>query len=359
MSYYTDEFGGGDGGAVLDYQLFTYSQLYTVPYDGSLDLLVLAACGSGALGMHYVTGPGAGEIGISRSLPVYKGDVLTITVGLGGNPVEYDYAIQSGAGGVAGNAGSDTAISSSRGWSITVKGGDGGKVGPKGAHLVGALGGRGGSGAQIHIPGGDGGSVLTTAMQNLATGGGAPNFRNVQASLVRGGDITAAALSNTACSGGAGAGGNGGDITASAASATCGGGYGSPATANVLNSGGANALGKREAASPVLLIPSLAAWGVDIFGGGAQGQSANAGPGGGSAGTVAGVGGGLSDPSANLHSFGGAGAGTASAVSSNLVGKDAPIGSTSSSMCTYVGPGYRVTGGRGGQGCAVVILRKG
>ena len=354
---YSEAFGGGDGGAILDYALINTSQLYTVPYDGLLDLLALAGAGSGALGRDYVTGPGAGEIGISRAVRVYKDDVLIVTVGLGGSPSVLTAGL--GTTGIAGNAGADTSITSSRGWSVIVKGGQGGKVGPRGTQLTGALGGRGGSGAQIHIPGGNGGSILTTYSQAFVTGGGAPNFRNLGADSVRGGNITASASTlNPTTTGGGGVGGHGGDISINSLSSTCGGGYGGPGANDVNAGGGPNALGKLVIASPALQVPGLAVWGLDIFGGGGQSASSPSGPGAGS-GSRASAGAGMQDTAPNLDSFGGCGAASAVASSASLVLANAPIGCTGASACASASAGYTVTSGRGGQGIAVLILRKG
>lgn len=352
---YSQAFGSAGGGALLDYQLFTFSQQYAVPYDGLLDFLALAGCGSGALGSNYVTGAGAGETGISRGVRVYKGDVITVTVGRGGAPVTMNAS--NAAAGVPGNVGSDTVVSSNRGWVITVKGGRGGKVGPRGTQLAGALGGRNGSGAQLHIPGGDGGSILTTVNQPIITGGGAPNLRNVAASLVRGGDVSASALTDGVATGGAGVGGHGGDYNTGSSGITCGGGYGSSAPDNVNNQGGANALGKRVAASAALLVPELVAWGLDIFGGGAQAPQGNAGPGGGTAGAFQQVG--MSDSNLYLNSFSGAGGCYAVADSGSRTLSAAPIGCTSASAYGLVISSYTSTSGQAGQGLVVFILRKG
>ena len=352
---YSEAFGGGDGGAILDYALINTSQQYTVPYDGLLDLLALAGAGSGALGNNFLTGAGAGEIGVSRAVRVYKGDVITVTVGLGGAGAVYTAAL--GATGIAGNVGSDTTVTSSRGWSIVVKGGQGGKIGDKGAALAGALGGRGGTGAQIHLAGGDGGSITSTvANQTFVTGGGAPNFRNLPANLVRGGNIALPEAYYSVRTGGAGVGGHGGDaLTDMNLQYTSGGGYGGSAVddkAAGLGMGGVNALGKSAIASPALLLPGLAYWGLDIFGGGASLQGSAAGPGGGTAGS------GSFDTTQYLDSFGGAGGGFAMVSSTHLVLTNAPMGCTPASIDAQAG-GYSITGGRGGQGVVVFILRKG
>ena len=352
---YSEAFGGGDGGAILDYALINTSQQYTVPYDGLLDLLALAGAGSGALGNNFLTGAGAGEIGISRAVHVYKGDVITVTVGLGGAGAVCTAAL--GAMGIAGNAGSDTTVTSSRGWSVVVKGGQGGKVGAKGAALAGALGGRGGTGAHIHLAGGDGGSITSTVVsQTFVTGGGAPNFRNLPANLVRGGNIALPEAYYSVRTGGAGTGGHGGDaLTDMYLQLTAGGGYGGSAVDNkdVTNGmGGVNALGKTVIASPVLLVPGLAYWGLDIFGGGASQAGDKAGPGGGTAGSS------NADSTQYLDSFGGAGGGYASVSSAAMVLANAPMGCTPASIHAYPGS-YSITGGRGGQGVVVFILRKG
>ena len=358
---YSEAFGGAGGGAVLDYQPFTSSQQYTVPFDGLLDLLALAGNGSGALGAAYVSGAGAGEVAYSRAVRVYKGDVLTVTIGLGGNPITW-----AGGADAAGNAGGDTVITSSRGWAITVKGGQGGKVGPNSAQLPGALGGRGGTGAQIHIPGGNGGDILIAAggagvAATKVTGGGAPNLRGAIADLVRGGNI----VFNTgslACTGGAGVGGHGGDVTAAGANvATSGGGYGGSAADGpaAAAAAGVNALGARAGASPMIYVPGLAGWGLDYFGGGgfSGGNTANNTPaGGGSAGN--------SNTATfralqALTAFGGGGAEAIIASAASLIMPDAPVGCTSSSAYVQRSSTYTITSGRGGQGIAVFVLRKG
>ncbi len=353
MTTYSQAFGGQGGGAILDYQVFPSSQIYTVQYDGVLDVLAIAASGSGSVGNQLVAGAGAGECAWRRAVRVYKGDTLTITIGGGGAGVTAAYNAA-----VAGNAGGDTVITSSRGWSITVRGGRGGTVGG-GTSLLGGRGGTGGSGGDVHVPGGNGGDIiLCSGTGNCATGGGAPNLFNVPADLVRGGNINLASASGVG-TGGAGVKGRGGDIT-SANSSTAGGGFGGNARDNAAGSQvvniGPNAWGLRSVASPGMLIPGIATWGLDVFGGGGNSSNSatpNAGPGGGSAGNI--VGAGSTSPQAAYM----AGSGGFVLAATSVVPSSGPgLCCTSASLRQGATSGS-TSSTAAGDGQAVIILRQG
>eukprot|EP00258_Populus_trichocarpa_P033313 XP_024449332.1 uncharacterized protein LOC18108995 [Populus trichocarpa] len=152
--------------------------------------------------------------------------------------------------------------------------------------VMGPRGGYGGTGGDLHIEGGPGGSVIATTSTVAIAGSGAVGILQNPPADRAGGDINTTGPGER--SAGAGVGGKGGSILASAGSGSpSGGGSGGPgvdvSTATSATVGGPNFMGQAQQASPVPLLQYIASqWGLDVFGGGGT-HTTSAGPGGGAA----------------------------------------------------------------------------
>lgn len=325
-------------------QYLSASGTFVAPAKGKVALLAVAPGASGAAASSSIAGPvvctggGAGE-NATDWMDVEAGATFTAMLGNPGASVSVTGTAANG------NNGGNTVISGPNGYSLSVVGGKKG-VTTSGttAAVSGGDGGTGGTGGTANVVrsrGGRGGGVINiqanaSIANRRATGGGGVNmvFATTQ-DVTRGGDISA--TSGTACaSGGAGCGGAGGDNTVGG-SDYAGGGYGGAASAH---QPGPNAVGQRTQASPAGLVPGLACFGVDHFGGGGTSTFA-AGPGGGSSANSAlsaGIFGGTSgyagvsssDPPNQGAVLPGAGAGSGGAVSqsSSLTATTAPGGNS-------------------------------
>ena len=338
----------GSSGQVQALLYVPRSRTWVAPADGVLDFFAMAGHGSGSVAYgagFYATGAGAAEIAV-KSVPVKAGDSFTITIGAGGNAVT-----RTGAGSSAGADGADTTISGP-GVAITVKGGKGGRVGPTGTALTGGAGGTGGTGGDRHLAGGRGGNVAATAAIGAVTGSGAPNPLGLAAqTATRGGDVSGTAGGVT---GGGGVGGRGGDSTGSTSYQTAGGGYGGDAADNFTASAtaaGPNALGQFQPASPTAIVPALAEFGLDWFGGGSPGAGTSPGPGGGGSGS--------SGASAAMSGFGGGGGCNSTNTTASIALPPSLLGPGSSLNANYLNAGYSLTSGAGGSGLVVLKLKKG
>lgn len=348
------EFYGASAGKLLQFEAAYASRNIVALWDGVLDVMVIGGHGSGGVitsfNNGFVTGASTGECAAAISIPVSRGDTLIATIGAGGAAVT-----GSGTSRVPGNNGNDTTVVIN-GRTIIAKGGRGALVGPSGTPLVGPRGGYGGSGGDVHVEGGAGGSILATTNLQACAGSGAVGILLNSHTLRAGGDVNSPG-NNAYLSAGAGVAGRGGDATGTNLSFPGGGGSGGPGLAafSAFGAPGPNVLGMLTAASPPALVTALAArWGFDTFGsGGASGISAgvaaayDAGPGGGGAASqqvVSHV-----DPGI----FGGPGAVTGSANPLNR--RDGNFGAGGSVINTGSG---NTRSGAGAAGLVIFILRE-
>ena len=332
MISYSKKYGAA-GAQVAHIQYIAQSMDYVVPEDGMLEIFAGAAGGSGASNAGDIgvsTGGGAGEMG-RKTIAVIKGQVVTVAIPAGGASV---LGVSGGVVYPAGNDGGDLTVTTT-GWTGTLIGGKGGKAAITNL-MDGGDGGKGGTGWDLTMPGSRGGSTLLAATRS-ATGGGAANPCGHPADTGRGGDISAG---STKASSGGGVGGHGGDIKITSG-ASGGGGYGSSAGDNTITVPGRNAAGEIAVASPQYLVPELAAFGLDYFGGASTSPSAAGGPGaGGNYSTTSGV------PAGAGGLFGGGGGSrnVAAGAGGLCAGGGGAMGAYQS--------------GAGGNGYAVFILRR-
>lgn len=238
MSFFTQF--GSSAQPLLQFMV-KQSRVFTVPATGNYLIYAIGGGGSGGCttvnGLYgKSTGGGAGGLAI-KSVYLTAGDSLSITIGAGGA------AASTGTQNVAGNgtAGGATTVVGP-GVSLTASGGGGGS-GVISANVYNLSGGQGGNatGGDFNFQGGNGGSITVstaTHYTNFYTGGGAVAFYGGR---FNGGNITKNQANGTYAgivymTGGAGVGGNGGDIVSNVAdnqfSVTYvgGGAGGSPAT---------------------------------------------------------------------------------------------------------------------------------
>lgn len=348
----TDLFGaGGGGGYVLMYRLLASSQDVVITEDGLLDILAVGGHGGGAAatsaGMSgntfFASGASAGELSMSRRIPVKRGDIVTAHIGAGGSATP-----RSTAGTSPGGDGGDTVVVVG-GRTITTKGGKGALTSSS-MPLIGPRGGFGGTGGDLHIEGGAGGSVInsvgTTGTPYACAGSGAVGILMNDPSLREGGSVNTS-TNNVNGAGGAGVGGRGGDLIGSALGS--GGGSGGPAPSAVTGNpvGGPNILGLFSAESPLAVYPGLAGtWGLNVFGGGAS-NGIPAGPGGGGNGAHASN----ALPPGFMGGCGGA-LGTSSAATATKA-NGGPGGSA------VVGGAQTATPSAGDSGLVILIVREG
>ena len=265
-------------------QYFSASGSFVAPARGKVLLLVVAPGGSGAASSTSTQGPvvstggGAGEV-VTDVIDVEAGATFSVLLGSPGASVSVTGTSANG------NDAGNTTIVGPNSYSLTAVGGKRGLVAAATGSLAGGAGGTGGTGGTINVtraPGGRGGNSsntpsATSISNRRATGGGGVNMvLSSSENTTRGGDVSnsnSGGLNNT---GGGGCGGTGGDLPTSPGQST-GGGYGGSAVGLLV---GPNAAGVRTQASPTYLIPGLACFGLDYFGGGAS-NAQSAGPGGG------------------------------------------------------------------------------
>jgi len=164
-------------------------------------------------------------------------------------------ATTSTNGTTAGITGNSTSFSGSGIITMTANGGGGGLASSTDGALAGGVGGTA-TGGDINVQGGDGGAILGTGGAQVATGGGSVGIQGIGR---RGGNITSSdsvATSQSKASGGAGVGGNGGDISSAVHTASGGGGAGGAAaavtTGTTTGLGGLNFGGLQSTAVAVL-----------------------------------------------------------------------------------------------------------
>lgn len=204
----------------VNLRVFDTSGTFTPTVTGYYEVYVSGGGGSGCafndggLGPPGCgTGGGAGGFAIKKIL-LTAGIAYTCTVGAGGASVS-----RTTRGATSGNTGGASSFSGSGITTITANGGSGGLGNVTGAIVAGGAGGTA-TGGDFNYTGGDGGSITVAQGVSGFTGGGAVAIRGVS---YRGGNITVNASSG-ASTGGAGVGGNGGDVTLAATTVTGGGG---------------------------------------------------------------------------------------------------------------------------------------
>lgn len=344
--------GSGAAGKLLQAIYFADTRSVTVQFDGLADVLVIGGHGSGGAvsiaSAGYVTGASTGEVAVAMRVAVKRGDVLAGTIGAGGTAVTVVGGRTPGV-----NGGDSSLVIGSR--TIVAKGGRGALVGSA-LPLNGPRGGYGGSGGDLHIEGGPGGSVLATTSTIAAAGSGAVGLLLSDPSERAGGNVNSTAAAPS--SAGAGVGGRGGHGMGNGSNwAASGGGYGGPGLdatlAGAPTLAGANAMGQQQSASPAVLVQALAAlWGLDYFGGGAVRTGSNAhtaGPGGG---------GGAEAVSGNLNANAGAFGGPGGVGSSNNVAAGTGNFGAGGSCATSTASGSS-TSTAGSPGLIVVMVREG
>lgn len=352
---FAQAFGGGGSGSG-GYTILRYiktSQTFVAPFSGKLSVLLVAGHGGGAAAYNtYATGAGAGEAAMKFEVSVTAGDSYVITIGAGGAASATGFSAATTANG--GNGGNSTIVGP--GLNMSVVGGGGGQAATT-APLSGGYGGTGGTGGDWHFAGGRGGNMGASASSSSPpTGSGSVNlvWQGTDTTKTRGGDKTG---SGDGATGGGGVGGRGGDVIGTTVITSAAGGYGGDAAdvaTNVATAiGGANALGVRSVSSsgvtPTSVVPALAMWGLNVFGGGNANSNGVPAPGGG---------GGSSSSSMN--------SGALTTFMGGVCGTERTTAGSANSVTGLNGPGQsirgvgvNVSGSAGDSGLCVLILQKG
>ena len=258
MSNFTDFISGGGDAAPIPTAQFVIgeSKTFTAPLTGRIKVIITGGGGQGAFvanasgtpTSNVGDGTGGGAGGYSEKIfNVTAGETFTVTIGSGGATTLAMNDINSTR--VGNNGGNTTFVTASAAVSVnmTANGGGGGQIqsgANTGAYTV--AGGAGGtaSGGDFNYTGGAGGSITRVAGNGanaMTTGGGAVALYGTG---YRGGNIDISVAHNSnyfiGATGGAGVGGNGGDIdfnvvdhraaVSSAGSATKSGGFSIGAT---------------------------------------------------------------------------------------------------------------------------------
>lgn len=344
------------GGGVLSRRFFFASRTWTVPVSGTYRIHLWGGSGTGGItrGQQGYTTGGGGGAKATKTVKLNAGDVLTFAIGAGG-------AINASTVNVVanGNDGGDTTVTGPGGLNVVAGGGKGGKASTALAALPGGLGGLA-TGGDENLSGGRGGDITAAHASNMigrATGGG--GLPVVGRAGRRGGDI-ASTFAFKLATGGAGAGGDGGDIlSGGAVGETATGGGGAITSGISVPSGGYGATAGGKAlvaiAVPGKIEVPLTPW-FPYSGEGQAGVvssgalSTDAGPGGGSGGAVASSTGGMVSRGAGI--FGGSGgsvAGTTGTSQSGIFmnGANPFVGGSGGSMHMTTGTASAAAGGDG------------
>ena len=230
MSNLSDFFGATVVAAPLPYQQFAIgeSKTWTVGVSGKVKVILTGGGGQGAFVYNsgitnsgsFGDAPGGGAGGYSEKvLNVVAGETYTVTIGAGGrDPVVYT-SMNADRNGFDGGNSSFVTATAATSVNMLANGGGGGLflAQPQNAGQT-APGGTGGtaSGGDINITGGRGGNIIrasTSYYSCMATGGGAVGLYGIG---YNGGDITIRSNQTNYllryATGGAGIGGNGGDL---------------------------------------------------------------------------------------------------------------------------------------------------
>lgn len=274
-------YGKSGAGKVLGMWIAGTSRTVVMPLAGLLDVMVIGGHGGGGGvgGAGFISGASTGEAAFAYGIPVAAGDSAVMSIGAGGAAVT-----ASGTTRVSGNNGGDSQLVVG-GRTIIAKAGRG-AIASATKPVMGPRGGYGGTGGDLHIEGGPGGSVIATTSTVAIAGSGAVGILQNPPADRAGGDINTTGAGERAA--GAGVGGKGGSILGTGSSGSpSGGGSGGPGIDVLIPSsatvGGPNFMGQTQQASPTPLLQYAASqWGLDVFGGGGT-STVSGGPGGGAA----------------------------------------------------------------------------
>ncbi|WP_409835131.1 hypothetical protein [Acidovorax sp.] len=358
MSNLNTFIGAGSSLIPLRYVFARSMQMITSPVRGKLAVLCVAGSGSGAATTNntgFCGGGAAGEIATDL-IDIEVGDLVILSPGSGGASV---------TGINAGNPGTQSAVSigGSITYSLTCAPGAGGVRSTTTGAITGAAGGTGGTGGTSLVQRGAGGNGGSRTANNGtgATGGGACNLQLTSSSTItRGGNYSQTGAGTSTSTGGGGAGGNGGDLTTNSVFRSGGGGYGGAAATDALT-GGPNAVGTSNAASPTSILSNFALFGLDVFGGGRTStigttSGTNDAPGGGGGGGSGQDSGGGQNFGGNAILFGGGGAAVNTNGSSHtgVFGGAGKAGGGGGAFAAVAGSG--VTSGAGGEGFVIAVF---
>lgn len=341
---------GTSSGRVIQYEAVSFSKSVVALWDGVVDVLVIGGHGSGGAfygtNLGYLTGASAGETAVAVGIPVLRGDSIAATIGAGGLAA----TANSGTVRATGNNGNASSVVIGV-RTITAQGGRGAQYGLAGTPLNGPAGGSGGSGGDIHVAGGDGGSILATTATQACAGSGAVGILLTPASVRSGGNVNSPGAAGSV-SGGAGVNGRGGDSTG-ANGYPGGGGSGGPGqpASGIYSLPGPNAVGIIGGGSPQSVAVMAGRWGLDVFGGGAYSNVSGgyaAGPGGGGAGVLNGT-----VDFADAGIFAGPGGLIVNSNTARIAGKFGPGGSVIVNAA-----GGSAVSGAGASGLVVLVFRE-
>ena len=229
MSNFTDFISGGGDAAPIPTAQFVIgeSKTFTAPLTGRIKVILTGGGGQGAFlanasstpTSNYGDGTGGGAGGYSEKIfNVTAGETFTVTIGAGGATTLAMNDINSSRVGNNGGNSSFVTASAAESVNMVANGGGGGQYGAADVNAITTAGGAGGtaSGGDFNYTGGAGGSITRVAGNGanaMTTGGGAvalygTTYRggNIDISVAHGGNYFIGAT------GGAGVGGNGGDI---------------------------------------------------------------------------------------------------------------------------------------------------
>ena len=203
------------------------SKTFTAPMTGTIKVIITGGGGQGAFlanknstpnsNVGDATGGGAGGYS-EKTFAVTAGETFTITVGAGGSSALAPNDINSSRVGNAGANSSFVTASAAVSVNMAANGGGAGQFSAATSSAVTTAGGTGGtaSGGDFNYTGGAGGSITRVANNSksaMTTGGGAVALYGT---TYRGGNITLGTANESSymigSTGGAGVGGNGGDI---------------------------------------------------------------------------------------------------------------------------------------------------
>ena len=228
MSNFTDFISGGGDAAPIPTAQFVIgeSKTFTVPITGRMKVILTGGGGQGAFLRNANSTPndntgdgtGGGAGGYSeKTFNVTAGETFTVTIGAGGATTLAMNNISSSRVGNDGGNSSFVTASAAESVNMVANGGGGGQYSAYTNNAVTTAGGTGGtaSGGDFNYTGGAGGSITRVAgcgNNAMTTGGGAVALYG---SSYRGGNIDLSAAYTgyrVGATGGAGVGGNGGDI---------------------------------------------------------------------------------------------------------------------------------------------------
>jgi len=229
MSNFTDFISGGGDAAPIPTTQFVIGQskTFTAPITGRMKVIITGGGGQGAF-LYNVnssalsnegSGTGGGAGGYSeKTFNVTAGETFTVTIGSGGALTDSITTLNSTRVGNDGGNSSFVTASAAESVNMVANGGGGGQFVAGTTAAVNVAGGTGGtaSGGDFNYTGGAGGSISRVASSDnnpIVTGGGAVALYGT---AYHGGNVTVienlGSNAKIIATGGAGVGGNGGDI---------------------------------------------------------------------------------------------------------------------------------------------------